>query len=200
MQPLAQVRLVLQNSEIDLPDMPGLDAEVLPVDRQGAKFDMLFVLEERHDSSARPAGIEGALEYATDLYDESTMLQFLTRLQRLLHAVVADPDQLITEIDLLGERERHQVLVEWNDTTHPVDPVTLPDLFERQVTASPEAVAVVCGDQRVSYRQLAGRVNQLARLLILAGVGPESVVALALPRSVELVAAVLAVMTAGGAY
>ncbi|WP_203925075.1 AMP-binding protein, partial [Rugosimonospora africana] len=74
------------------------------------------------------------------------------------------------------------------------------ELFERQVVASPEALAVICGDQRVSYRQLAGRVNQLARLLVEAGVGPESVVALALPRSVDLVTAVLAVMTAGGAY
>ncbi|WP_203925077.1 AMP-binding protein, partial [Rugosimonospora africana] len=81
-----------------------------------------------------------------------------------------------------------------------MEPVTLPELFERQVAASPEAVALICGEQRVTYRQLAGRVNQLARSLAEAGVGPESVVALALPRSVDLVTAVLAVMTAGGAY
>ncbi|WP_203925099.1 AMP-binding protein, partial [Rugosimonospora africana] len=140
------------------------------------------------------------LDYRDDLFDEATVAAYAARLQRLLEAVVADPDQPVGRIDLLDERERHELLVEWNDTTHPVEPVTLPDLFERQVTASPEAVAVVCGEQRVSYRQLDGRVNQLARSLVEAGVGPESVVALALPRSVELVTAVLAVMTAGGAY
>ncbi|WP_432925476.1 amino acid adenylation domain-containing protein [Microbispora sp. CA-135349] len=104
------------------------------------------------------------------------------------------------EARMLSERERHQVLVEWNRTRHEVEPATLPDLFEARVEATPDAVAVEFEDHTLTYGQLNARANQLAWHLIGQGIGPEDVVALAIPRSHELIIAVLATMKAGAAY
>ena len=124
-----------------------------------------------------------------------------TRLIRMLEAaVLCEPGQLVSAIEVLGPGERRRVLAEWNDTARPVRAGTLPELFEAQVAAAPHAVAVVCGDAEVSYGELNGRANRLARLLIGRGVGPESIVALALPRTADAVVAVLAAVKAGGAY
>ena len=122
------------------------------------------------------------------------------RLVRVLAAVVADPDQPIGRIDLLSAAEREAVLLGWNATAHAVPAITLPGLFERQVAARPEARALVFEQQALSYATLNRQSNRLAHLLIARGVGPESIVGLALPRSVELVVALLAVLKAGGAY
>jgi amino acid adenylation domain-containing protein len=114
--------------------------------------------------------------------------------------VVADPDQPLSRIDLLTAAERRRLLVECNDTTHPIPAMTLPVLFQAQVQATPEAVAVACGGTGLSYAQLNAAANRLAHVLITYGVGPEQVVALALPRSPELIIAVLGVLKAGAAY
>ncbi|WP_143660643.1 AMP-binding protein, partial [Streptomyces sp. JHA26] len=103
-------------------------------------------------------------------------------------------------IDVLGEVERRRVLVEWNETGVGVEASTLPGLFERQVGVSPGAVAVVAGGVELSYGELNARANRLARFLVGRGVGPESFVAVVMPRSVDLVVALLAVVKAGGAY
>ncbi|MGH3429298.1 MAG: AMP-binding protein, partial [Mycobacteriales bacterium] len=119
----------------------------------------------------------------------------------LLEAViVADPDQPIGQIEILTPAERHQVLVEHNATTHPVPAASLPALFQTQVAATPEAIAVVCGGTRLSYAQLNTAANRLAHLLIARGIGPERIVALALPRSVNMITAILGVLKAGAAY
>ncbi|MCA2215601.1 non-ribosomal peptide synthetase [Jidongwangia harbinensis] len=101
---------------------------------------------------------------------------------------------------VLTEQERHRILVDWNDTGHTVSPATVPDRFEAQVERAPDAVALVCDGATVSYRELNERANRLAHRLIAAGVGPERLVGLALPRSVDLYVAELAVLKAGGAY
>ncbi|MBF6192811.1 amino acid adenylation domain-containing protein, partial [Nocardia beijingensis] len=130
---------------------------------------------------------------------------FVARLSRILAAVVADANIPVGEIELLSDAERHDVLTAWNDTTHSVEPATLGTLLRRTAAATPGAVALVAdlpGGERaeLSYAELAARVNRLARYLISVGVGPETRVALAFRRSVDLVVAMYAVAEAGGAY
>lgn len=116
------------------------------------------------------------------------------------HVLPTEPMFPAPESKVLSERERHQVLVEWNRTPHEVEPATLPDLFEARVGATPNAVAVEFKDHTLTYSQLNARANQLAWHLISQGIGPEDIVALAIPRSHELITAVLAIMKAGAAY
>ncbi len=140
------------------------------------------------------------ISYRPDLFDRATVEAIATRLVRIWEAVVTDPDQSLNRIEILSPEERQQLLVEFNHTTHPVPATTLPVLFEQQVARTPGATAVVFEDSAVSYAQLNTQANQLAHLLIDRGIGPEQFVALALPRSVEMVVALLAVLKAGGAY
>jgi non-ribosomal peptide synthetase component F len=140
------------------------------------------------------------LDYQPDLFDHAAAQQMVDRLVRVLEAVAADPDQPAASVEVLDPVERRAILEDWNDTARDVAPGTLPQLVQAQVAATPDAVAVVFGEVRLTYGELNAAANRLARLLVGRGVGPESVVALALPRSADLVVAILAVMKAGGAY
>ncbi|TIS71052.1 MAG: hypothetical protein E5W94_33585, partial [Mesorhizobium sp.] len=119
---------------------------------------------------------------------------------RLLEVVAADPARPIGSIDLLDPAERRQLLTEWNDTAQPVPAATLPALFEAQVARTPEATALVFEDEQLSYADLNARANRLAHHLIGLGAGPETIVALALKRSPEMVVTLLAILKAGAAY
>ena len=137
------------------------------------------------------------------MFDRSTVVSLTGRLQRLLEAVAAHPDRRIGAVDLLEPSERKRLLVEWNNTTDPdqsPEAVSVPELFARQVKRVPEATAVIFGDQSLTYAELDAESNRLARLLISEGVGPEQITALALPRSIDMIVAILAVLKAGGAY
>src|SRR5262249_54126436 len=196
--PLSQVRLAVHNApDPDFP-LPGLAPRLEPIDLGVAKFDLSFNLSEQHDSHGAPAGIAGSLEYASDLFDPPTVDALLARWIRLLEMVVADPDVPVNGIDVLTVAERHWLLVECNDTGVPVPAAGVPELFQIQVRATPDAVAVVCGDTSVSYAQLNAAANRLAHQLIDLGVGRESAVAVFLDRSVALVVSMLAVLKAGG--
>ncbi|MDI5967961.1 amino acid adenylation domain-containing protein [Streptomyces sp. SL13] len=138
--------------------------------------------------------------YRPDLLDEAAVRAVADRLVRIFEAMAADPEQGTGRIDLLDPAERDRVLVEWNDTAHEVAPATLPQLFEARAAQDPERTAVVFEGEQLSYGDLNARANRLARLLIGRGAGPEQTVALALPRSVELVVALLAVLKTGAAY
>ncbi|MGJ7609270.1 amino acid adenylation domain-containing protein [Variovorax sp. LT1R20] len=138
--------------------------------------------------------------YRPDVFDRSAVEQITHRLQRMLEAIAADPSQPIGGIEILQPEERERILLGWNDTAHPVPDVTLPVLFERQAARAPDAVALVFEDTSLTYGELNARANQLAHHLIAQGVGPESFVALALPRSLELVVSLLAILKAGAAY
>ncbi|MBV9730406.1 MAG: AMP-binding protein, partial [Pseudonocardiales bacterium] len=198
--PLFQTALALQNvPEADF-DLPELHVETCPAPTGTAKFDLAFHLQERYDDNGTPQGLHGIIEYASDLFNPTTVETLFTRFIHLLEAVVTDPDQPLHRIDIFTAKERHQLLVQWNDTTTPTPATTLPELFEHQVGRTPEATAVMWGDITVSYAQLNTRANHLAHGLIAHAVGPEHIVALALPRSVELIVAILAVLKAGAAY
>ncbi|MGH3987908.1 MAG: amino acid adenylation domain-containing protein, partial [Pseudonocardiaceae bacterium] len=140
------------------------------------------------------------LGYEQKLFDPSTIERMAGHLQMLLAGIAADPDRTLEELPLLSEAQRHQLLVEWNDTEQAVPSVVLPELFEAQVARTPDAVAVVCDGAELSYRELNERANRLARLLIERGAGPERFVALALPRSAQMIVTLLAVLKSGAAY
>ncbi|WP_050507591.1 non-ribosomal peptide synthetase [Streptomyces sp. NRRL B-11253] len=198
--PLFQVALVLQNTDQGDFTLPGLRVRMEEVDAGTSRFDMLLSLTEQYDAAGRPAGIATLVEYATDLFDRSTVESLVARWIRLLEQALDAPERLIGQADLLTGQERRQLLEHWNDTAADVHPGTLVDLVEAQVERSPEATAVLFGDTALTYAELNARANRLARHLVGLGVGPERLVAVALPRSAETVVALLGVLKAGGAY
>src|SRR3989440_169591 len=141
-----------------------------------------------------------ALGYDPDLFDATTIERMAGHLEVLLAGIAADPDRPLAELSLLSEEERRQVLVAWNDTALDVPAATFPELFEAQVARTPDATALVFGDEHLSYAELNAAANRLAHHLIDRGAGPERIVALAMPRSAEIVVALLAVAKAGGVY
>ncbi|WP_328929087.1 non-ribosomal peptide synthase/polyketide synthase [Streptomyces sp. NBC_00190] len=198
--PLFQVMLVLQDNPTAEFGLPGLEVAGEPVDIETAKVDLSVNVLERHDDAGAPVGIVGALKYATALFDRSTVEGLLERWVRLLEQVVADPSLSLGRVELLAEAERGQMLNAWNDTAVEVPQLTLPELFETQVRRAPDAVALVCGAQSLTYGELNARANRLAHWLVGQGVGPEKLVGVLVPRSLDAVVAVLAVLKAGGAY
>ncbi|MGH3686836.1 MAG: amino acid adenylation domain-containing protein [Pseudonocardiaceae bacterium] len=140
------------------------------------------------------------IEYNTDLFDATTIERMAQCLIQVLNVATTDSTIAVGQIDLLSETEQYQMLVEWNDTGHEIPARTLPELFEDQVRRTPNAMAMISDGVTLSYVELEVRANRLAHLLIERGVGPERLVGLVLPRSVELVVALLAVAKAGGAF
>ena len=193
--PLFQVMFVLQNAPWEAPALPGLDVAPVPLDIGVSKFDVsLFVRE-------RDGRLEIGVEYCTDLFEAETIRRMLGHYQTLLEGVVANPDRRLSELPMLTNAERRQVLVEWNRTevSYPRDRC-LHELFEEQVERTPEAVAVVFEDKQLTYRQLNDRANQLARYLHGLGVGPDALVGICVERSLEMVVGLLGILKAGGAY
>ncbi|MEV0230717.1 amino acid adenylation domain-containing protein [Nonomuraea sp. NPDC050786] len=183
--PLFQVMLAMQDAGDDTLGLAGLEVVPEPVRAGVAKFDLAFSVD---------AGLRGVLEYATDLFDRRTAEALVERLGRLLSAAVADPDAPLSALPVLLPGEER-----WGDGGPAAAPVTLPELFERQVRRTPAEPALALGGERLTYDELNARANRLAHQLIDQGVGPERIVALQLPRSAGLVVAALAVLKAGGA-
>ncbi|WP_344325026.1 amino acid adenylation domain-containing protein, partial [Kitasatospora putterlickiae] len=195
--PLFQVMLAWQS----VPDREfelggGLTAAIAAIPSGTAKFDLTLNAGE-----LREGGIAGFLEYRTDLFDRATVQALAERLVRLLTAAATAPDTAVGRLPLIGERERHRALVEWNGAPGaPAPEATLPELFEAAALAHPEAVAAGYDDHTLTYRELGARADRLARLLAARGIGPGTIVALALPRSLDLVVGLLAVAKSGAAY
>ncbi|MGX9891616.1 AMP-binding protein, partial [Streptomyces sp. NPDC002276] len=198
--PLFQVMLTFQNIAEPELALPGLTVRPERTEGTTAKFDLSFNLGEMHAEDGASAGLRGRLDYRTDLFTAQTAQSLADRLVRVLEAVVAAPDRAVREIDVLGAEERHRILTAWNDTGREVPDVLLPELFEAQVVRTPDALAVVSGGVELSYGELNARANCLARYLVGCGAGPERLVAVALPRSVGLVVALLAVLKSGAGY
>ncbi|MFD3514398.1 amino acid adenylation domain-containing protein [Streptomyces sp. NPDC058657] len=203
--PLFQTALMWNNNDDLLPDnvagrFPGLTARPLPLGSGVAKFDLTLALKEAHAPDGAPAGLHGHLEFATDLFDRTTAKELVERFERVLRAVVASPDTPVRDVDVMAPGEREKVLNEWNDSGTRIPASSLPELFEARVALSPEATAVVFGGVEVSYRELNARANRLARQLAARGAGPEQLVAVVLPRSVDLLVALLAVLKSGAGY
>ncbi|WP_237724237.1 non-ribosomal peptide synthetase [Rhodococcus sp. DK17] len=198
--PLFQVMLVFQNQEHPKLELEGLTARVEDIDHAATQFDLTLMVSERVDRDGAARGLTAALTYAQDLFDEDTVRGFADRFTRLLEAVVADPNSPVGDIDILDPTEKQLILEDWNHTDHATTTDTLVSIFGAQVARTPDAPAVVDGNRTLSYAEFDARVNRLARHLITQGVGPETIVALRMRRSLDFVVGVYATLTAGAAY
>ncbi|MEY9968104.1 amino acid adenylation domain-containing protein [Streptacidiphilus sp. MAP12-16] len=199
--PLFQVMLVVQNNAEAKLQIPGIDVEIEPVVTGSAKFDLTLGFTETFDADREPAGILSVVEYATDLFDRSSVESLAARLERLLGRQLAEPDVPVGRLEVLSRAERQALLVDWNDTAteFPADRC-VHELVEEQAAAHPDAIALVFGAERLSYAELDARADQLARHLVARGVSRGEIVGVYLERGVELTVAVLAVLKAGAAY
>lgn len=191
--PLFQVMLILE------PVLPVLQSgwtlTQMDVETGITELDLTLELDDR------PEGLIGRFEYSTDVFDATTIDRMVGHWQRLLESIVADPELRLSELALLTEKERHQLLVEWNATqTEYPSQRCIDQLFDTQAEQTPDAVAVIYQDTQLTYRELNQRANQLAHQLQQLGVGPEVLVGLYIERSLEMVVAILGILKAGGAY
>ncbi len=191
--PLFQVILSQQ------PQMPsiasGWDLVTGEISNGGSKLDLMVVLDDRRDR------IFGPITYNPDLFDDSAITQMVGNWNTLLTGAAAEPGKHIAELPVLTDAERNRIVVEWNDrrVDYPRDRC-LHVLIEAQVERTPEATAVVCEEERLSYRELNARANQLAHHLRKLGVGAEVLVGICMERSVMMMVALLGILKAGGAY
>jgi len=160
-----------------------------------SKFDLFFVMQDR------AAGLGGYVEYNTDLFTAETIERMVAHFRQLVESAIRSPQQAVSRLSMMDEVERRQVVEAWNRTQaeYPADK-TIAVLFDEQVARTPQATALIDGERNISYEELAGRANQLARKLQTLGVTVESPVGLFLDRSAEMMVAALAVLKAGGAY
>ncbi|MFB2896611.1 amino acid adenylation domain-containing protein, partial [Aerosakkonemataceae cyanobacterium BLCC-F50] len=193
--PLFQVDFLLQNEQVSPVELKGLTVSSLPIENSIAKFDLTLAMENRS------TGLVGVWEYNTDLFDRTTIDRMAGNFVTLLEAIVANPQERISQLPLLTEVQRRQLLVEWNDTDadYPQD-LCLHQLFEAQVKLNPDAIAVAFNNQQLTYQELNTKANKLAYNLQSIGVKPESFVGIYLERSLSMIIALLAVLKAGGAY
>ena len=194
--PLFQVMLVLQNTPQEIIELPGLTLKTFAVDRGASMFDLRLEMREVGDR------LEGWFEYNTDLFEPLTIEQLCGHFSHLLQQISASAELPLSALSLLSQAERQLQLQLWNDThrLHPLRHFSIPQLFERQVDLTPDAPALIFAETELSYAQLNAEANQLAHLISAYGIGHDAIVALSLPRSSEMVIALLAILKAGAAY
>ncbi len=193
--PLFQVMFVLQKvPQLEL-DSGGLHLSAFSVENQTAKFDLtLSLLDHRKN-------LKGDIEYNTDLFDEATIAGLASHFTTLLERIVAQPDERLSKLTLLPADEQQKLLVEWNDTAQPYSrDVCVHELFEAQTAMTPEAVALVCGSEEISYGELNRRGDQLAGYLRRLKIGPDMLVGVYAERSIDMIVGWLGTLKAGGAY
>jgi amino acid adenylation domain-containing protein len=194
-QPLFQVISAWQNFARSDLELPGLDVEFRQAITSTTQADLYFSMIADESGT-----LHGDISYATDLFDRETVEGMAARFERVLEQVVADPRMSVGDVEVLSAAERAWLLDEVNATVEPTLTHGLLAALDGQVQSDPAALAVIDGDNSLSYRQLDARSNRLAHWLIDREVRPESLVAVCLPRSADLVVALLAVLKAGGAY
>nr|WP_308207127.1 non-ribosomal peptide synthetase [Mycobacterium szulgai] len=208
--PLIQVMLAWQNFTHQDTDPTATtilgDLQVTPmaVETRTARLDLMISLGERWTEAGEPAGINGFVEFRTDVFDTAGIEVLIERFGRVLTAMVADPGRSLASVDVLGSDDHTQV-AEWGNRAAltapaPAPSASIPALFGAQVARTPEAIALTHEGRSLTYRELDEAANRLAHLLIGHGAGPGGYVALLLPRSVEAIVAIVAVLKTGAAY
>jgi amino acid adenylation domain-containing protein len=194
--PLFQVMFILQNT----PEIPVLQLGEVQLTNEGtgqntAKYELSFNVAQTSN------GLQGTIEYCTDLFNEQTICRMIGHLNELLQAIVQTPRQKIELLPILSKAEEDQLVIDFNNTAkvYPGNK-TITDLFEEQVTKTPDAIAVLFEEQQLSYRELDERSNQLAHWLVSKGIGKESLVPICIERGTEMIIGLLAVLKAGAAY
>lgn len=208
--PLFQTMILSGRREDLTLELDGVDSKVAFTDVGVVKFDLLLAHAELHDRDGSPAGIDCAIEFSEDLFDVSTVAELAGRIGQILVEVVGNPDLEISKICILlpGERDALRLLSDGSrsgsgSSSSPHDSVpvrTLPEIFEDSACINPDAVALVDGDGEVGYAELNTRANRLAHLMVSWGIGSEDIVAVAVPRSSNLVVAIVAVLKTGACY
>ncbi|MBD2441617.1 condensation domain-containing protein, partial [Nostoc sp. FACHB-110] len=193
--PLVQVMFALQNAPVSAWDLPGLKVEDLPWWFETVRFDL-----EAHFWETE-SGIDGVFCYNSDLFDGATIARMMQHYVNLLTAIVTNPAQPVTQLPLLTASQTQKLLGEWNHThsNYPHDQC-IHQLFEAQVARNPDAVAVVFGNEQLTYQQLNTKANQLAHYLQTLGVQPDTLVGICVERSPSMIVGLLAILKAGGAY
>ncbi|MEM7355764.1 MAG: amino acid adenylation domain-containing protein, partial [Acidobacteriota bacterium] len=192
--PLFQVIFTLQSSLESELVLSGLTVEPIRPESQTTHLDLELSL-------ARTAGsFHGVLIYATDLFDDTTIQRFGQQIRTLFAAATRETARPLSQMPLLTAPQRHQLRVEWNDTAATGATEGVEQLFEAQASRSPEAIAATCGDEHLSYGELARRARALARRLRRLGVGPEVIVGVGLERSLRVLEAIFGILRSGGAY
>ena len=196
--PLFQVMLVLNNTPKNQWQIPDLDISLYRPDDnqlQRVKFDLVLYLEEKEDS------LEALWEYNTHLFSRETIARLTDNFLVLLEGIIQQPTTPIKNLPILSASEKEKILRDWNNTqtNYPQDKC-IHQLFEAQVEKTPEAVAVVFGEQKLTYQELNEQANQLGHYLQQLGVKPETLVGICVERSLEMVIGLLGILKAGGAY
>ncbi|HEY0605954.1 MAG TPA: amino acid adenylation domain-containing protein, partial [Herpetosiphonaceae bacterium] len=194
-QPLFQVLFELQNAPMADIELPDLKVRPLVVEQATAKFDLSLTLAETEE------GLVGVLAYATDLFAATTIERIAGHFQTLLEGIAANPEQPLTTLPILTVPEWQELIVTRNATrsAYPTD-ICFHQMFEAQVTRTPDAVAAVFGAEQLTYRELNARANQLAHYLRRLGVGPEVRVGICVERSFDMLIGLLGIFKAGGAF
>ncbi|RKH14324.1 amino acid adenylation domain-containing protein, partial [Corallococcus sp. CA053C] len=193
--PLFQVKLVLQNTPASRLELPGLKLSQVGQEVTRAKLDLTVAVQET------PQGLACVWEFATDLFDSSTVARMAKHFGQVLEGLTREPSRRLSSLSLLTGEERRTLLVTWNDTrTAELPGPTATALFEAQAARTPESVAAVFGAESLTYAQLDAKANQLAWHLKQSGVGLESRVGLCVERSLDMVVGILGILKAGAAY
>ncbi|MET7511612.1 amino acid adenylation domain-containing protein [Streptomyces albidoflavus] len=198
--PLFQIMLQVATGTEGNLELPGARCEPISPKLEAAKFDLNLRMRATLTEDGQPGPLRAFVGYAVDLFDAATVRRLLDRVTRVLRAAVDDPSVSLSGIGLLDEAERRSVLVDWNDTARPVPDTTLPGLFAQQVARTPDRTALVHEGEHLTYAELDERANRLAHWLRQRGAGPETVVGVSLPRSCDLVVALLGVLKSGSPY
>ena len=172
----------------------GLDTERIPCPTRRIRFDLELTVRKE------TTGLRAVLGYSTDLFDRDTMVRFAGHYQTLLGAIAAAPDGVAADLPLLTDQEREEQLLRWSGADRPGTVAVVHELLAAQVTATPEATALVCGDRQITYRELDERATRIGARLLAAGVGPGHVVGIYADPSADFVIAIVGVLQAGAAY
>src|SRR5436853_163436 len=193
--PLFQTDFILQNAPKSAYHVTGMSFEALPVETGTAQLDMTLDLWEEED------GIEGWLEYDTDIFNRSTAGRMVRHYNLVLEGIVASPGRKLFDYSLLSEEERQQLLVEWNDKGREYDlEHVYSELFESRAVEVRDAAAVACDQEHLSYGELNRQANALAIRLRSEGIGRDDVVGLLMRRSIGLLTSIIGVMKSGAGY
>ncbi len=193
--PVFQVMFSYQNSPLDLPEIPGLDIQLMEEENVTAKFDLTLLIAKTDD------GMVCTFEYSTELFEEKTIARMAGHFETLLSGMVSQPERRISELSLLSQFEQKQLLLDWNATAadYPAE-LSLHMLFEAQVKKTPDSAALAFAGRTLSYAELNAKANRLAHYLRAKGVGPDVLVGLCVERSPDMAIGMLGVLKAGGAY
>ncbi|MEH2138509.1 non-ribosomal peptide synthetase [Nostoc sp.] len=207
--PLFQVVFSFQNAPMSALELPGLVPSFMNIELKKTRFDLELHLWKCSDDFRSlwganweySEGLRGVIVYNTDVFEQATISRMLEHFETLLSSIVTNPEQRIANLPLLSETQLHQVLVEWNNTkvNYPHDKC-IHQLFEEQVQHHPNSIALIFGNEQLTYEELNNRSNKLAQYLQKIGVGSEILVGICISQSIEMIVGLLGILKAGGAY